>query len=617
MNFLRTLSNVASIKLIEPTPVYSEIRSVYDEATKSTGIRLDDHYRKRLNERCGAHFRVKEFLFPRNHFISEKEKVAKPGVTQDNTKFSAETCLQKFFLFTENVNDFEFFYSTSEERGYGWVVAGIFGLGPKNRLFISGPATSLDILDEQNLFKRLFLNENQPYFTKITVQTSIFDAFHYDGLLWRGINYLKLESGVNNVLELGEIHAVGRGENAHVLYSECDEVEGKLIINGVGTDKYNLACFQVVDLSGCVTVPVETQALSEMCHGTSILGVKPCATKLSRMEKYRAIAVEDLEVLATFHELAYHANDIWVTDTTYSMLPQFLSILSKSMESPMVIQSVLRIAHVLFGRLEELQTESSGASHSTSPPESSKQTRHFKEMDFQIVLEIPPSNVKNVALIWGALTKTVVFVKQISDRRVLLKLNLLQCAILKHDLKFTAGALLVGLCQISLTGILFFYAWSNLHLFWEFPPAAPFSFVSFVLVSLTVANDVLGTWNFISTFQPEKSFHKRDWVLLCVDFFVNIICACCLALLTFILIGTSDDFLDIVLNSVALVFVVQLDDTINPLDNIHVDDLVREFLITQLLVNLEETSKTIRLQQKHPKLFDLTKRPMKQPKAKV
>ena len=60
--------------------------------------------------------------------------------------------------------------------------------------------------------------------------------------------------------------------------------------------------------------------------------------------------------------------------------------------------------------------------------------------------------------------------------------------------------------------------------------------------------------------------YKRNVFLSSMDFFVNEILTTLVMFLTFFLISRTNQMLDLVLNSLAAVFITELDETLNPLD---------------------------------------------------
>lgn len=521
-----------------------------------------------------SHFKVKEFIFPCDHLVTEPclgdEKHSNVvGIGGCSHAIADDTVSTHVYLFTENIVDFKFYLSRALFSN-GWIVGGAFG--KKQEVFITGPATtfSKDTKAEMTAKRFSLAKMKQPYFEEITVQTSFArysdsddPNLHYN---WRGINYLKLVSNGIKVCELGKCEDAGGQlvDDGDTLYNEPCTVKGKFIFTGIGVDKFNICLFQLADY--------DSEAVSEMFRGSQIPGLVLSANEkapkgLPKLEHFKFIAVEDSSVLETFQELVSLTTEWEVEDATSSMLPQFLTLLSDSIDNPNVLHSILRLSHLMAGGVENFN--------------------FFTSKDKPLQEEVAFSNMFAV---WGSLTKTIVLVKTISDNKP--KPNLFECAMLRDDIGFKLLACLVGLSQIALGVCLVVYSWDDLSSFWKFEPAIAMSFVSSFLVVLSVKNQLADCLTFRATF-PEVCKKLVNWPLAIMDILVNIVFASAVVVLTFVLIGGADELLDIVLNSVAAVFIISLDDDVNPLDEDDVKDLIKDYLITDLISNLDKTSEGI------------------------
>jgi len=529
------------------------------------------HYEK-LNGEVddSAHLQVQEVLFPNDYLLSgENEKIL---VEKTEYEISEDSLCTDFCLLTRNVLEYQFFMNDKVCKSVDWLAAVSFPCFEQiNPLLITGANQEASVTEEENEERKMEIKllKDSPFFSEICTQTSIARVPTIkDGkrCYRRGINYLSLRSASGKAWKLGTLCETNAQHGLILRYNEIQRERGRLVLTGVGTDKHNIVFFQIAKVHESICA---LEMISQMFQETPTPGVMVCEpdTERSRnftnMEKNQGIGVESCEVFRIFQQMVERAAK-WDprkrTFITSGMRRDFIKIVEDSLDDPRVLHSVLRVSHILANQNSKI---------------------------FQNLRE--PGRFNSIAKIWDSLTKIIVLAKKITHFQP--KPNILECAMLtKHKPWFALMAFLIASCQISLGVCLCWYVCKDERNFRN-SKINPFvailmSAVSALLVFYQIWTEIVDVCNFWSIFPRVPWGH--NWALGIMDILVNLVLAVLILILSFFLIGTSNSLLDVVLNSVAPVFIIELDDTLNPLDEKQTQNLFKEYLTQNLLDSLDK-----------------------------
>jgi DNA-binding protein Fis len=295
--------------------------------------------------------------------------------------------------------------------------------------------------------------------------------------------------------------------------------------------------------------------------------------------------VEDKQVVVLLIQKLNHFYPEFTTNPASKVLPTMLDILERCFADNQIslIQSVIRVSHI-------------------------------KSDDSMIN---PP-----VRQIWSTFTETISMVKQFVLQRP--NLNMIECAILSDSFWNKAGAGFVAVSQcliayIMVSHVLFvqtadsadsdgcdfvtiFYdsmsqrTWNDsfgcvLKCYWRDNFSFMMTVIAVVMSCIKVNTQIQDQYKFYSVFKQilkEKTDHMAaDYLLFLFDCFVNVILSILTVFLTCFLISRSDEVTDLVLNCLAITFIVELDEDLNHLDPVEVNDLViqsfKKYLIDDMM----------------------------------
>ncbi len=184
--------------------------------------------------------------------------------------------------------------------------------------------------------------------------------------------------------------------------------------------------------------------------------------------------------------------------------------------------------------------------------------------------------------VWSPLSETMKLIQKIHNGD--LELNCYQIAYLSQDYVDVIYALITIMCQIGLIILLglslFEMDTSQIFPLYEGVVIIP---IIFIFTTLVVSKQFTNTLTFYQTF-PDMI---HTFVGKC-DLFSNVICACIIVLLNFCVLAFSDSLMDIVLNSLAALFIIELDDSMVFLSQDNKDDLFRQKCISVLNQKIKE-----------------------------
>jgi len=359
------------------------------------------------------------------------------------------------------------------------------------------------------------------------------------------------------------------GEGGYYVF-DVEEVKDPLVFTGVGVDSYAGFFFQIARIENenhvdCLIdecfygEPRLTAADVTHCNyfesgRKDQTGYKESghSTHIVR-NLFREIAMEDKQVAILLQKLN-HFYPVFTTNPVSKVLPFMLDILERCFEDNQIslIQSVIRVSHIKSD--EEM----------INPP---------------------------VRQIWSTFTETISSVKQF----VLLRpnLNMIECAILSDKMHGKVSSILVAISQCLIAYILASHVlfpqsddynadsqqcditsiyndvkrhhsdmWGCvLKCYWRVNFSLMMTVIAVVISYMKVYKQIQDQYRFHIIFKKliKENSSGMNIVLLLLDCFVNVILSFLTVFLTFFLISSSDEATDLVLNCLAITFIVELD----------------------------------------------------------
>lgn len=280
---------------------------------------------------------------------------------------------------------------------------------------------------------------------------------------------------------------------------------------------------------------------------------------------FREIAVEDKEPMLLFQKLPSFRD--WTPNPISRVLPTMVMLLDQSFSNSRLAQSVIRITHIESDKL----------------------------------------NLKELS-IWQVFAESVVIAKKFILERP--SFNTIQCAALDDDFQWgKVFAMFIAASQVVITYVLvcyiLFYQCGNTPIthvlgakfcLWQSDYSMLMSFIATVLTILKVHTQMEDTWKFRRVFsaiiKKENVFGLNN-ILFELDRVINVGLAVIIIPATFFFIAQAGTVSDLVMNVVAITFVVELDEELNFRDQIEILDLVRDVCKSNLISHMEVLSSKI------------------------
>ena len=206
--------------------------------------------------------------------------------------------------------------------------------------------------------------------------------------------------------------------------------------------------------------------------------------------------------------------------------------------------------------------------------------------------------------IWATFKSTMSTVKQFIIKKP--TLNMIECEIIGGTSLGKLVAILMACAQIFLIVILVIYvvfhqcnnsAIYKSCCFWKNGYAIPMSIMSFFFSIWIASSHIEDKLKFDDVFTRmirDKKMHCMYYLinelLLFLDFISNKILPYVCSFVAFVLLGNSSELLDMVLNLLAITYIVELDQQLNPFDIEGINDLVRKYFKDHLKKKMDELS---------------------------
>ncbi len=423
-------------------------------------------------------------------------------------------------------------------------------------------------------------NHNECFiFDSMEIQEVIKQAGDDKSLYWSNITYLKISYQGNEYI-LGEKKPVGlvKLHDAHNVLLEYDFlqpifVSNPFFISGVITHNAGISSFQIIEFNNSddleklyndspVGLPLgQKRVKNHIFYNCGKVGIIEGSSEPNDFElkdmimNHNVISYENIkpiQLLQTLYErMRNWTNGRSVISTYY---PKFLSLIDEAMIEREfdVIHSVLRLERYLKSLImrEDLQFDA------------------HKKYQEDLGLTVKLYNV------WKPLSDSMKLVQKIHNADI--ELNCYQIAYLSNDKIDLVYAVVTIICQMGLLTLLGLSLLEvNIDTIFPLYEGKIIIPIIFAFTEFIVQKQMTNTLKFLQLF-PDAQY---TFLGVC-DLFSNVICAALVLFLNFFVLAYSDSLMDIVLNSLAALFIIELDDAMVFISNNAKDDLYKQKVIS-------------------------------------
>ncbi len=385
----------------------------------------------------------------------------------------------------------------------------------------------------------------------------------YSNFYWKYITYVKIVYK-NQIYEMGMKRPVEKVklENEKNISLEYEflnpiTVNHPFFISGILLNDLGISSFQIIQFNN------KNHINNENCYlyKQSIIGIIEGKTEDGKFNipnmvmNHNIITCENIEPLKLL-DLLYERIRKWtygrsVISTSYTKIVSLIdeAIVEKEYD---VIHTVFRIERYLRSLIQR-----------DIPFE---KERRFEE-DIGLTIKLHK--------IWFVLCRSMMLVQNIQDANI--SLNCYQVAHLSNNRTHYIYALVTFICQI---GLIFLFGFSiidvdNNRLFPLLESKIIIPLI-YIYTCYIIKKQIFNTIKFMNVF-PDI---KPTFMGFC-DLFSNLVCSALVIFLNFFLLAYSSSRIDIVLNSLAALFIIEMDDSM-----VFLSDNAKDNLFKQKIINL-------------------------------
>ncbi len=408
-----------------------------------------------------------------------------------------------------------------------------------------------------------FPKRTKNYFDSMEIQEVIKQACDNKYLYWSSITYFRINYN-NQEYILGEKKPVGmvKLNDANNILLEYDFLEPIIInkpffISGLISHNANICSIQIIELN---SEDINTFQ-NEIFYNRGSIGIIEGKSDTGDFElknmimNHNIITIENMkpnQLLYMLHErMGGWTYDKSVISTYY---PKFLSLIDEAMIEREfdVIHSVMRLDRYLKSLIQR----------------ENFQLNSHKKYQLNLELAVKLYNV------WKPLNNSMKLIQKIHDSDI--ELNCYQVAYLSKSKKDLVYAITTIICQIGLL-ILLGLSLLEVNIDNIFPLLEGRIIIPiiFIFTQYIVQKQISNTLIFMELF-PKVRF---SFLGIC-DLFSNVVAAGLIVLLNFFVLAFSDSLMDIVLNSLAALFIIELDDNMVFISSNAKDDLYKQKVVS-------------------------------------
>mmetsp|Transcript_16567 Transcript_16567/g.24769 ORF Transcript_16567/g.24769 Transcript_16567/m.24769 type:complete len:705 (-) Transcript_16567:44-2158(-) len=401
--------------------------------------------------------------------------------------------------------------------------------------------------------------KKSPFVDEIVLQQTCISASDQPNLYWRQITYMKIQSG-SQLIEIGEFRPTSASVPGKLLVLPEETVRGPCMISGVGMHNQDLLCLQIISVStdSFKMYPPPEMPEHLYAYGKSTVGLvnlKSKDGKLKSVEETNFIGLEssDPDVFDVVHNLSEYMTD-WYSSRSaiHRMFPDLYSLIDRSVteNDRSIIFAAFRLDRHLRWRIQN-----------------EVKNGHSFDRDPFIRLKVHK--------VVRCLAKTLE-----RCQRLIVNKPSMDCyaiAYLSGNIRDVAIATLVLMTQIGLTYMLFMSILqdrdSGFQLFQR-------NERSIITPILAIFSGMLVYKQLSNVYATFKAYPKMSGSLMgAFDILANCVLGLIILVIQIIIIARTVDRVEYVLNSIAAIFILELDDNVVFFDDDGIKDLNRQLLM--------------------------------------
>jgi hypothetical protein len=544
------------------------------------------------------------------------------GGTKGNNNLTNNCTLKNMYLLTDLYKSLKFYY---KENNNNEITIG--GIEFDNKIIIGVKTTTDENKKTTNLLvsDELIINKDKPHFDFMELQIRvkrIGDPGEY--CYTQEISYIKIIYD-NNDLKLGNRKSIYDKSDDIIYYLDHETVDKPCLISGIGLSNFGLFCFQVIEnYNG----DFNDQDLIEIFYDRGNISLVEASLDFKKLREEK----EQIILTSFFNKHNFTKTNI-VYDKTNSFHLELRKEFKKLLQDTRIVinlDKVIMDNHLIgienpdvFNFFIDSFTRMEGWSPCIDvlyfyyPDIISLFDKALLDRDFTIMYSIPRihrmlnyiiynfnddqsiTKKKNIPgkeetlinkhkplvikynKVWKCLTEVIKKCQQVHHSQV--SLNCYHIALLSNDFTNKLYATITFLCQaglITLMGINFKDSViDNIFPLNEGKVIIPVIFLFTCMISY---KQMLNTKDFHSIFFEKKYLSFNYSIMYLMDSICNYLFSATIVIFNFFLLSFDSSLIDIILNSIASLYIIQLDDTAIFISNDSIMDLIKQRLLQDL-----------------------------------
>jgi len=399
------------------------------------------------------------------------------------------------------------------------------------------------------------LDLKTPFVKRMSMQQTCYSASDQPHLYWRRISYLRIEGYDGRMIEVGKLRQTSYSIGGAFAVLPDENVEGPCMITGVGMHNADLISLQIISGDNRLVKKPSQIAEHLYAYGKSSVGLvklKIEGNKVIEGAGFVGMEVGDPDVMEIITKL-YEFMASWYSSRSsiHRMFPDLYSLIDYSIteNDRNIIFSTFRLERHMRYRI---QNQKEGHSFDRDP--------FIRIKLFQVV---------------SCLASTLERCQRIIVHKP--SMNCYCIAYLAGDITNWAIATLVLITQVGLTFVLFLSLWTNESDTEYFELKRE----SMIVTPIIAIFSAMLVWKQMSNILAIKKAYPgmTSSLMGFYEVIVNGILGVAILIIQVILLTKQDNRLDYVLNSIATIFILELDDTVVFLDDDAITDLHRRMLM--------------------------------------
>ncbi len=416
--------------------------------------------------------------------------------------------------------------------------------------------------------------EDKNYFDSMVFQQVIKQAGDNKSLYWSNITYLEIVyQGTKYTMgELKPVKLVELHDKQGVLlkydFLEPIALSNPFYISGINIHNAGICALQIIEFQKSEHLDFKN-IKTQFSYNQGKVGIIEAKSEMGEFDlthmimDHNVVCYENIEPIQLL-QLLYERMRGWTNGRSVisTYYPKFISLIDKAIikRDYDVIHSVLRLDRYLKSLIQRDIV-----------------LNHHKKYQEDLGLTV------KLYQIWHPLAQTMELIQKIHNADV--ELNCYQVAYLSNTNMDYMYASVTILCQMSLLVLLGLSLLEvNIDKIFPLYEGRIIIPIIFIFTHFVVKKQSTNTMNFRELFQD------MNYTFLGVcDLFSNVGCAGLVLVLNFFVLAFSDSLIDIVLNSLAALFIIELDDSMVFISNDNKDDLFRQkviYFLNQQLKNI-------------------------------